>query len=122
MRFLESCWTALTYTLGLGSVSPFNGNQHPISLEPVVAGHGAPHVVDDTPVFRPPNGPEHSKFVCKYPKMEGWTDCSTSNDRGCWLQGPQNKRFDINTNYEDNTPTGVLRKVRFQQVGMKHAR
>ncbi|CAG8960632.1 hypothetical protein HYFRA_00013510 [Hymenoscyphus fraxineus] len=112
MRFLESCWTALTYTLGFGSFSSWNGpgSQHPISLEPVLAGHGAPHVVDDTPRFRPPNGPEHSKFICEYPQMKGWRDCSTSHDRGCWLRGPGDKKFDINTNYENNTPIGVLRK------------
>jgi FtsP/CotA-like multicopper oxidase with cupredoxin domain len=42
--------------------------------------------------------------------MIGWSACSTPEDRGCWLTNNEGGRFDINTNYEDVAPQGILRQ------------
>ncbi|KAI9690379.1 MAG: hypothetical protein M1822_009341 [Bathelium mastoideum] len=44
--------------------------------------------------------------------MVGWSDCSTSDNRGCWLKNDETgAEFSISTNYEDinSTPTGINR-------------
>jgi hypothetical protein len=43
-------------------------------------------------------------------KSEGWTNCSTP-DRSCWLVNKNTgQRFDINTDYENEFPTGIRRE------------
>ncbi|MCJ1404106.1 hypothetical protein MMC11_007331 [Xylographa trunciseda] len=41
--------------------------------------------------------------------MTGFTDCSTSKNRTCWLKGPH-KEYNIKTDYENEVPVGVTRK------------
>ena len=67
---------------------------------------------EQSPIFQPPNGSPDLPFSCNYTAMgPGWTNCSTSGDRTCWLRGPKGAKYDINTDYEKVWPTGQLRKV-----------
>ena len=60
-------------------------------------------------MFSPPNGPDD--FFCEYPKMPDYRKCSTSSDRGCWLSKTDGSGgFDIRTDYEKLTPTGITRR------------
>ena len=60
------------------------------------------------PIFSPPNGPDD--FVCDYTAMgDQWQACSTEDDRSCWLTSP-NDEYNITTNYEKRTPTGITRR------------
>ncbi|KXJ91823.1 multicopper oxidase-domain-containing protein [Microdochium bolleyi] len=53
--------------------------------------------------------PGDQKFKCHYPKMEGWTDCSTPENRSCWLRHSNGSEFNIWTDYERYAPIGVDR-------------
>ncbi len=67
---------------------------------------------EHSPIFDPPNKSPDIQFSCNYTAMgPGWVDCSTNEDRSCWLSGPVNGKYDINTNYEKDYPIGQLRQV-----------
>ena len=60
------------------------------------------------PVFQPPNS--GNEFQCNYSiGHPGWKACTTPQDRGCWLRGPNGQEFSISTDYEKITPVGVTR-------------
>ncbi|KAF2469131.1 uncharacterized protein BDR25DRAFT_394500 [Lindgomyces ingoldianus] len=44
---------------------------------------------------------------CSYPP--GWQSCNDANNRGCWVKDPNGKQYNINTDYEDETPLGIER-------------
>ncbi len=70
------------------------------------------HNYEHSPIFDPPNKSPDIPFSCNYTAMgPGWVDCSTSEDRSCWLKGPVSGKYDINTNYEKDYPIGQLRQV-----------
>ncbi|TAQ91365.1 hypothetical protein B7494_g287 [Chlorociboria aeruginascens] len=50
--------------------------------------------------------------------MKGWKACSTPEDRSCWLKGPKGEEFNINTDYEDLAPAGILRKYEIDVSSM----
>ncbi|KAK0704299.1 multicopper oxidase-domain-containing protein, partial [Lasiosphaeris hirsuta] len=69
----------------------------------------------------PPSAPDGSNFTCNYTAMKGWSQCSNSTNRDCWLADNFGNEFNITTNYEGTVtlpdgslaplmPTGVLRK------------
>ena len=60
------------------------------------------------PEFHPPNGPDN--FTCNYSLGDGWKPCSTPQDRGCWLRGPNGTEFNISTDYEWFAPKGIVRR------------
>ncbi|KAM0364816.1 hypothetical protein ACHAPK_010208 [Fusarium culmorum] len=64
------------------------------------------------PHFPAPNGPDKDgvEFQCKYPELKGWEKCTSADDRSCWLKGPYDQVFDINTDYENFWPEGVVRE------------
>ncbi|OJJ42798.1 hypothetical protein ASPZODRAFT_76170 [Penicilliopsis zonata CBS 506.65] len=69
------------------------------------------------PIFRAPEVPkgDFEDFKCDYSQMVGWEPCSSEADRSCWLiNRATGERFDINTEYEDNTPIGVTRKYEIE--------
>ena len=77
--------------------------------QPVLPAIPTHHVSTyDYPVFEPPNGPQDGEFTCEYPEMPDFKNCSTPEDRTCWLQGP-NKNYSIYTNYEIEVPIGRKR-------------
>ncbi|KAL9069972.1 MAG: hypothetical protein Q9161_005145 [Pseudevernia consocians] len=69
------------------------------------------HNYKHSPIFEPPSSSPDVSFFCDYTAMgPGWVDCSTSEDRSCWLKGPVGGKYDINTNYEKDYPIGKLRQ------------
>ena len=104
MRLLQSCWLSLISlldSLSLSSIGDHHLTQNPIL--PVAPKHHVSTLGYLT--FDPPNGPQNGNFKCEYPEMPNFRDCSTSENRGCWLTGP-NKNFTIKTNYEEDYPIG----------------
>ena len=41
--------------------------------------------------------------------MPGWYECSTPENRGCWLRHPDGREYNILTDYENDAPIGVDR-------------
>ncbi|KAI9658733.1 MAG: hypothetical protein M1821_002293 [Bathelium mastoideum] len=135
MRFLESWWASLAYILDCTSISPFNDQRtHQTSLVkhypvqnvgngPVFYPHGPPsdnEILMDSyredPIIKPPYPPGDKPALgaaiqCNYSVMGSqWRACNEPRSRGCWLRNDNGDEFNIKTNYESNTPIGVLRK------------
>jgi hypothetical protein len=115
MRFLEGCKSFLLYLAAILHSSPsFDGfdNQSPLHAD---LQEYSPNTVlggGHAPKFPAPHGPDsESPFICKYPVLKDWTNCSTPENRGCWLKGPSGKEFNINTDYENEYPEGITREV-----------
>ncbi|RBR15613.1 uncharacterized protein FIESC28_07254 [Fusarium coffeatum] len=64
------------------------------------------------PHFPAPNGPDQKgvEFHCKYPGLKGWENCTSKDDRSCWLKGPYGQVFNIDTDYENFYPEGIVRE------------
>ncbi|KAK4231593.1 putative laccase precursor [Podospora fimiseda] len=58
-----------------------------------------------------PYNPKLRPEDCQYPGLQrkGFHGCHTRKNRGCW-QSTHNKKWDINTNYEDKYPVGITRE------------
>lgn len=116
MHFIESFWTSVTYVVSFLTLSPVigpdGGGQVPLLLDSSNSLH---HGLHRGPVFKPPGGARRgpgSKFTCDYSNMVGWVDCSTPDNRGCWLRNKTTgNEYNISTNYEDTnqTPIGITR-------------
>ncbi|KAH6696779.1 multicopper oxidase-domain-containing protein [Plectosphaerella plurivora] len=123
MTLVERVWAVVTSFISIISLAPdfgWDNRQHPlqdvasilddaslggiVSMQPLgTPGKG--------PKFQPPGTPDDGKFRCEYPKMEGWEDCSHERDRKCWLRNKATgKQYDINTDYENEWPTGIERR------------
>lgn len=138
MKLVKECWIALLDAFNALTGTPTDGSQQSLGFSgwprrghrPLVPHvphiphvRPVPHVPihDDEPiekdplVFRPPSHDELKidNFTCDYRAMgAGWAPCSTNEDRGCWLQGPPGtRRFDIDSDYENDAPKGITRKV-----------
>lgn len=107
MAPIISWWAHLVHVFDLLTITTWGdevSQQHPM------VPTSSLQRVEDYPIFDPPNGPDDgSEFKCRYPSMPGFTDCSTHDNRGCWLQGPDFE-YNINTNYENHAPKGITRK------------
>lgn len=129
MKLVKECWLALLDAFNALTGTPTDGSQQSLGF-PGWPGRGhvspVPHFPnvplkntvppEKNPLIFPP--PSHrnfgaSNFTCDYTAMgTGWTPCSTEKDRGCWLKGPPGtRRFDIDTDYENEAPKGITRKV-----------
>jgi hypothetical protein len=73
------------------------GSSPLIGATPIVAEHSLRRNVF-TPRQATPG------FKCVYP--EGWENCNSKEDRTCWIKNKEGKKFDIDTDYEDNVPEG----------------
>jgi hypothetical protein len=133
MGLLESCKTFLTYSLLLFwpnaeneilqkplIPSIENGLLPPVEFSPPsdisIPVHKPTQTLKNQQglVFQAPQGPESGEpFYCQYPNLDPsqWTNCDPSTENGCWLKGPNNQTWDINTTYEDTWPTGIIREV-----------
>lgn len=116
MKLLTTCWIALLELFDALSSTPrvgrLNLQEH---LQPQLDVPSVDNKHDGHPIFSPPSRPENpdTTLKCDYSaKLDDWQPCSTPDDRGCWLRGPQGQRFDIATNYEKSYPPGTTRKVR----------
>lgn len=106
---LDDCWKYVVQVLDVLTFSPWSDSLSPpqvaLQQRPIHGGHGSP-------IFYAPNAGNNG-FKCDYTKMgPGWSTCSKSDDRGCWLKGPVGGRYDLYTDYENNWPEGTLREVR----------
>ncbi|KAH6884120.1 multicopper oxidase-domain-containing protein [Thelonectria olida] len=110
MTLLGRFWHAVVDLTTWLTLSPVHPWQHPLG-EPITHGIDQttrPH--GDYPVFRPPAGnPGDHDFKCEYPEMEGWEQCSISENRECWLRNKDGQEFNIHTNYEKFAPKGITR-------------
>ena len=111
MKIVERFWAVATSILNILTLSPFRhqaGNQIqqiPLFHEDLQNDRG--------PIFKPPGRlrGDDSNFTCDYTAMKGWTDCSTPEDRTCWLQSRiKPLKFGILTNYEIEAPIGITRR------------
>ncbi|KAG5762735.1 hypothetical protein H9Q72_009171 [Fusarium xylarioides] len=73
-------------------------------------GHSTPEI--DYPYFDSPSGPDQDGkvFTCNYTDLKGWKPCTNKDDRSCWLKGPYEQNFTINTDYENFWPIGITRE------------
>ena len=112
MRVIENFWATVTYAFGYVSFSSFGANEATKQL-PLFPGEGVHHGAVRGPIFKPPGGRlkgPGSDFLCDYSNMLGWTSCSTPENRQCWLRNKATgQEFNLSTNYEDITPTGIVR-------------
>lgn len=115
MQLIERFWRAVTYFLGIASLSPLSDGDSvqimgQIPLRPTgKLHHDTPHHGDRGPIFRPPGGRlggDGSGFTCDYSRMIGYTQCPDQTDRTCWLTNNKGDTWDINTNYEGTFPNG----------------
>ena len=111
MKLFERWWAELVYAFE--ALSFTSSPTRPPLQQPLYTlqtlEYGNP-----SPIFSPPNGPEGaSPLVCNYTMMGSrWRNCSTPQNRECWLRGPGGEEFNIYTDYENFAPTGIKREVR----------
>ena len=133
MHLVERFWVAATSVLNLVTLNPHQSHvepQSPLKIHTPSQVHGpapirppaelvVPSQHEDGPIvnlgkgpsFEAPGAPEDEPFPCKYPAMVGWESCSTKTDRRCWLRRKSDgKQYDINTDYENDKPIGVVRQ------------
>lgn len=104
MSFIERLWAVVTSFITWHSIPGWSETQAPM----LPLSHT--NKVLDYPIFKPPGIPDDENFQCEYPLMKGWEDCSHGLDRKCWIRSKSDgKQFDINTDYEKATPTGIER-------------
>ncbi|KAM0289640.1 hypothetical protein ACHAO9_005929 [Fusarium lateritium] len=110
MTVIDRVWHACVTIVAWLTMSPTTGYsnqyQHPL-------GRPATHIKQaepDFPIFKPPPGEtgDH-EFVCEYPEMTGFVQCSIPENRECWLRHPDGREFNIHTNYENFAPVGITR-------------
>lgn len=135
MKLFTDCWVALLDVFNALTGTLTDGTQQSLGLGHHRPGHGhVPHYpfppkkpspptptpskipvpVLPPPIFSPPSLGESpdSSILCDYTAMgPGWGACSSPEDRGCWLKGPNGQQFSIDTDYETKYPKGVTRKV-----------
>ncbi|KAL8662030.1 MAG: hypothetical protein Q9202_005084 [Teloschistes flavicans] len=118
MKLLQDCWVSVlaffdTITLNLHGPA----SQHALTAD-LDGFHG--QLANDGPKFTPPSCPENPDAVlqCDYSAMgKQWQQCSTNNNRGCWLKGPGGQEYNINTDYESKWPTEITVKNNLQYNG-----
>ncbi len=131
MKLFKDCWVALLDLFNAVTLTSTDGSaQHSLGFgdwpgfRPGKPQFPFPSKPKPTltpirkPVFTPPSRGEDSDngILCDYTAMgAGWGSCSTADDRGCWLKGPNGQRYDINTDYENKYPKGVTRKVYYSR-------
>ena len=106
MKFGDQCWAFALRLLDFMTLSSLNHRQ---TQQPIGSVSDIHQPNRGGPVFSPPNGPDD--YFCDYSHMKGkgWHECSTPSNRGCWLSNGTHE-YNIHTNYESDTPTGITRK------------
>src|SRR5580693_65104 len=120
MKLYDSICTVFVHLLNLLTFSKFNDDG--FGQIPLLGDKFTPIKVADGPVFKPPGrvpGGVGDKFTCDYSKMPGWYECSTPEDRSCWLKNDKGEKFDIYTDYEMVKPVGILRTFTMDIVDNK---
>lgn len=114
MAPIKAIWAGIVYffdALTFSPEKPYLTDNTPIQYSPTSAVRPQ---ATRYPIFDPPDDLEDTPFQCvypDYPEKDGWVMCNTNADRGCWLKNHKTgQRFDINTDYENNGPKGVIRE------------
>ena len=109
MHLSDGFWVYLTYVVSYLTPSPLNGVEEQAPFQ-TSSGSGPLLPPEKGPSFSPPSGGKGSEFQCDYPKMPGFRNCSTSEDRGCWLKNDETgEEYNIHTDYENHAPIGITR-------------
>lgn len=103
--------------LAIGDFLTFSSLQRPLqepSLSPFGRPISNPNHDTEFVTFPPPHvsDPEADDFKCEYPTLRAkdWKDCSTPNNRKCWLKNKKTGAvYDIYTDYEKIKPPGTTR-------------
>ncbi|KAH7150181.1 multicopper oxidase-domain-containing protein [Dactylonectria estremocensis] len=109
MGFYDIC---RAFILCITTFFPIQFLQHNDSQQAIFS-HGGYDAAQYGPKFPAPNGPDTPgiNFICKYPDLgDDWKSCSTPENRQCWLKSSTGGIFDIETDYENYYPQGVLRE------------
>ena len=114
MHLTNVFWTSITYVTHLFTLSPLEGlsdNEQAPLLSSLATIHSESL---PGPIFKPPSGTltgSDSNFTCDYSSMVGFSNCSTTENRGCWLRNETGFEYNIFTDYEDinMTPIGIHR-------------
>lgn len=112
MKFLQDCWITLLELFNAATFTTPGGSPFQQALQHQEPLPGNP--IQHRPIFTPPSAPENpdSAITCDYTRLgPGWTSCTETTNRTCWLKGPKSQIYDIHTDYEKSAPLGVLRKV-----------
>ena len=114
MRFIEQLWMTVTWVLHWLTSAPNDGLEAKQQLVMSDIGLSVDNEINNDllasgPVFTPPSAHPGSDFTCDYSRMTGWKACTSSSDRGCWLNNPDGRQYNISTDYEVNGPTGITR-------------
>lgn len=113
MHLPDGFWTSITYVVSFFSPHPFYGSSSQEQAPFLGPLDGSHQVKLQGPIFKPPGGSltgPDSNFTCDYSNMVGWTNCSTSEDRKCWLRNDETQEeFNITTDYETLVPIGIER-------------
>ena len=117
MQWTGSFWSSVTYVINILTLSPTEWATGRFQT-PLLAHDGFNQNALEGPVFKPPtrrlDGPG-SDFYCDYSAMKGFRNCSTFDNRGCWLRNDETGfEYNIEKNYEDLalTPIGITRRYR----------
>ena len=110
MHLSDGFWVYITYVVSYLTSSPLTGVEE---QAPFLASSGSGPLlppIEKGPRFGPPSRGIGSDFLCDYSNMPGFINCSTSENRGCWLKNEETgKVYDIYTDYENDAPIGITR-------------
>ena len=126
MHLGERFWAFVTYVANIFTLNTFEGPgiDHQSPLQSVTDSQSSLDLATDLtatplakgPTFAPPgrdtrSDGEGAGFQCDYTAMVGFTNCSTPDNRGCWLRNSSGFEYNVDTNYEDTnlTPVGIHR-------------
>ncbi|KAK3367446.1 multicopper oxidase-domain-containing protein [Lasiosphaeria ovina] len=114
MGILESCKAFIFYLSALlpSSLPSYHPDHNQLALGPQFT-HDVHTFFADYPQFPAPSGPdaEGEYFECKYPDLgPEWTNCTTADNRSCWLRHSNGTELNTTTNYETTWPPGVVRR------------
>lgn len=121
MKLVERFWATFCQYLNFIALSSFSHDadggiqqyhlfedSHQVSEDPHLDPLNAPG-----PIFKPPGGAlegDGSNFTCDYTAMTGWSQCSTADNRRCWLRHLYGGEYSVSTDYEKWAPKGIVRE------------
>lgn len=115
MMLVERFWTVVSCLLNILTFSPFSQQPGDGAQQLPLLNHDVDLAAEPGPIFPPPGRLRrgfNDNFTCDYRSMLGWVDCSTPDDRGCWLKNRlTGRKLDIYSDYELKkfTPRGIVR-------------
>ena len=109
----------MTCALSFTGLSPLERALEPADQIPLRITNRPHHKERPGPIFKPPGGlhdGDGSEFKCDYSRMAGFRQCSTPEDRSCWLTNDKGITWNITKDYEATAngetlmPMGTIRR------------